>query len=55
MKKSMMQKMRDFPIRKMRTIQNYTTQLNAEGYKDGFVWEATIIKEEGVIRAKRVS
>lgn len=61
--KSIMQELReipigkhkDFPIKSMRTIQNYRTLLNQEGYISGWYWEAKIIKEEGVIRAKRVS
>ena len=61
--KSIMQELReipigkhkDFPIKRMRTIQNYRTQLNQEFYQEGKIWEAVIIKEEGVIRATRVS
>lgn len=61
--KSIMQELRelpigkhkDFPIKSARTVQNYRTFLNQEGYRDGFYWEAKIRKEEGVIRAKRVS
>ena len=36
-------------------VQNYRTMLNQEGYLEGKIWEAVIIKEEGVIRAKRIS
>lgn len=61
--KSIMQELReipigkhkDFPIRSLRTVQNYRTILNQEGYLDGKIWEAIILKEKGVIRAKRVS
>lgn len=45
----------DFPVRHARTIQNYRTLLNAMNYRDGHHWEAVIIKEEGVIRARRLA
>ena len=61
--KSIMQELReitigkhkDFQIKRLRTVQNYRTILNQEGYLEGRVWEAVILKEKGVIRAKRVS
>lgn len=46
---------KDFPIKKQRTIKNYITLLNAEGYMDGLVWTAETLKEQGIIRARRVS
>ena len=63
MEKSIMQQIReipigghkDFPVKIARTIQNYRTLLNAVNYQEGKCWEAVIIKEEGVIRARRIT